>query len=211
LFGKKYQGSLDATADKYIGYILTNIDRMQSMVDGLLSFSRVGRKNLVLEEIDTRETCRQAITNLSLVIKEKNAVITVDDLPKVTANYIQMIQLFQNLIGNAIKYCERQPSIHVSAQHDDTQTIYCVSDNGIGIDKQYYDRIFQLFQRLHNKSEYSGTGLGLALCKKIVERYGGHIWLESEPENGTKFYFSLPHRKEASYGRSTDHHIAGRG
>lgn len=138
----------------------------------------------------------QALFDLEIVIKENDAEIIVDPLPKIYADRSQMIQLFQNLIGNAIKYrSDDVPHIHISAQKGEEEWIFQVSDNGIGIDSEYYDRIFQIFQRLHEMHVYSGTGVGLAICKKIVERHGGRIWLDSEVGKGSTFYLSIPEVK----------------
>jgi len=133
----------------------------------------------------------QTINNLSIKIKEKNALITNDELPTIFADGGQMVQLFQNLIGNALKFCKTSPIIHISADEEKDHYLFSVKDNGIGIEPQYFDKIFQIFQRLHTKEEYGGTGIGLAICRRIVERHGGKIWVESKPGEGTTFRFTI--------------------
>ncbi len=193
LLVKRYQGQLDEKADKYIAYITDGAVRMQTLITDLLTYSRVGTEELPLKPTDLGAVLNRTLSDLSTAIRENNAIIQADPLPTVRANSTQMGQLLQNLIANAIKFRTLQPpQIQIKAAlHDKCWTI-CVQDNGIGIEPQYSDRIFVIFQRLHTKEEYSGTGIGLSICKKIVERHGGKIWVESEPGQGTTFCFTLP-------------------
>ena len=193
LLVKRYQGQLDEKADKYIAYITDGAVRMQTLITDLLTYSRVGRGEISLEPTGLGAVLNRTLSDLSNVIRESNAVITTDPLPTVKANPTQMGQLLQNLIANAIKFHGQQlPHVQIRAVlHDQLWTI-CVQDNGIGIEPQYAERIFVIFQRLHTKDEYPGTGIGLAVCKKIVERHGGQIWVESELGRGTTFCFTLP-------------------
>ena len=195
LLAKKYQGAIDRQAEQYISYTVASATRLQEMIKALLIYSRIGKEALPLEEADTSEICQHAITNLALVIREKNAQVTFENLPKVWMSKAYLMQVFQNLINNAIKYCEGSPRIHICAERKKDEWVFAVADNGIGIDPQYYERIFQIFQRLQPQSEYPGTGIGLAVCKKIVEKYGGRLWVESNVGEGSRFFFSLPARK----------------
>jgi signal transduction histidine kinase len=192
LLARKYQGNLDAKADKYIGYIVEGATRMQQLINDLLSFSRVGTKAKEFEAIACEAVLSKVLSNLRVAIAESRSVVTHDPLPTVMGDEIQLIQLFQNLIGNAIKFHrEEPPRVHISAQQSKNEWVFSVRDNGIGMEAEYFDRIFTIFQRLHSKSEYPGTGIGLAVCKKIVERHGGRIWLESTLGVGTTFHFTI--------------------
>lgn len=196
LLERQYKDKLDENAYEYIKYAVDGAKRMQKLINDLLAYSRVTTKGDNFTEINAEEVVEQALFDLEIVIKENDAEIIVDPLPKIYADRSQMIQLFQNLIGNAIKYrSDDVPHIHISAQKGEEEWIFQVSDNGIGIDSEYYDRIFQIFQRLHEMHVYSGTGVGLAICKKIVERHGGRIWLDSEVGKGSTFYLSIPEVK----------------
>lgn len=193
LIVRKYQGNLDAKADKYLAYIMDGATRMQQLIDDLLSFSRVGTRGKFLEPTDGEAVLSQVLDNLQIAIAENHAVVTHDPLPTIMGDEIQLIQLLQNLIGNAIKFRREQPpNVHVSAEPRENEWIFSVRDNGIGMEPEYFDRIFMIFQRLHSRSEYPGTGIGLAICKKIVERHGGRIWLESTPGVSTTFFFTIP-------------------
>ena len=167
---------------------------MQQLIDDLLAYSRVGAKNLELQLIDCNIVLTQVLEDLQVTIQDSQATIDYDSLPTVLADETQLTELLQNLICNAIKFCpqERSPHVKISAQQQDREWLFEVRDNGIGIAPDNCDRIFQMFQRLHNHSEYPGTGIGLATCKKIVERHGGRIWVESEFGKGTSFYFTIP-------------------
>jgi light-regulated signal transduction histidine kinase (bacteriophytochrome) len=193
LLAKRYQGQIDDKADKYIGYITDGTARMQSLISDLLTYSRVGRGELTLEPIDLGAVLNRTLSDLNTAIRESNAVITATPLPTVRANPSQMGQLLQNLIGNAIKFHASQPpQVQIKATLYEQSWTISVQDNGIGIEPQYADRIFIIFQRLHTKDKYPGTGIGLAICKRIVERHGGRIWFESEPGRGTTFFFTIP-------------------
>lgn len=197
LLQKRYSGQLDARADEFISHSVGGVKRMQTLIEDLLDYSRVGTESRVLNDIDCAEAVAHAVANLKEAITESGAVVTHDSLPVVRANPTQLGQVFQNLIGNAIKFRgERLPLIHIAAEKKgDGEWILSVRDNGIGMEAQYFDRIFQVFQRLHSRREYAGTGIGLAICKKIVERHGGRIWVESQPGEGSVFRFTLPERK----------------
>ncbi|MEQ9001444.1 MAG: PAS domain S-box protein [Coleofasciculus sp. B1-GNL1-01] len=193
LLVKRYQGQLDERADKYINYITDSVIRMQALITDLLTYSRVSRNELVLEPTDLGEILQQTLMDLSPAIEENHAIINTTLLPIVQANPLQIGQVLQNLIANAIKFCREQPPrIDIKADCQDNFWQISIQDNGIGIDPNYSDRIFAIFQRLHYREEYPGTGIGLAICQKIVERHGGKIWVESEFGQGSTFYFTLP-------------------
>lgn len=192
LLKRRYQGKLDADADEFIGFAVDGVTRMQGLINDLLTYSRAGREPKPSEPTDSNAALDRALRNLKGAIEEKGALVTHGDLPSVMANPLQLSQLFQNLIGNAIKFCsDRRPEIRISAEQTGREWTFCVRDNGIGIDPQYADRIFLIFQRLHKRDEYPGTGIGLAICKKIVERHGGRIWVESRRGEGAAFYFTF--------------------
>ena len=193
LLARRYRGQLDSEADEYIGYAVDGAQRMQTLILDLLSYARLSTKGQSPQLINTASVCETALAQLRQSIKERNAVVTVDRLPTVLGYGTQLTQLFQNLIGNALKYCNRQqPQVHVSAQATPDHWIFSIRDNGIGIEPQYFERIFQMFKRLHTREQYSGTGIGLALCKKIVARHRGQIWVESQPGKGSNFQFTIP-------------------
>ena len=195
LLQKRYEGKLDARADEYIGHAVEAAGRMQALIQALLSYSRVERRNQPIELIDAQECLDAALKNLTVAIRESHATVTADPMPKVHADPTQLTQIFQNLIGNGIKFQgNEEPQIHISAIQLKDVWQFSVRDNGIGIEPQYFERIFQIFQRLHTRREYSGTGIGLALCKKIIERHRGSIWVESRPDEGSTFHFTLPIR-----------------
>ncbi|QGQ99493.1 HAMP domain-containing protein [Paenibacillus psychroresistens] len=196
LLAKRYKGKLDQDADDFIHYAVDGSQRMQSLINDLLAFSRVGSKGKEFKIVDLGIVLQHVLANLQQAILENGAVITHDTLPTLTADPTQIAQLLQNLIGNAIKFndASRIPTIHIGVQRVGEDWQISVQDNGIGFDSQYKERIFLIFQRLHTKSKYSGTGIGLSICKKIVERHGGKIWVESEMGLSTTFYFKLPDR-----------------
>lgn len=192
LLRRRYAGKLDRDADEFIGFIMDGAERMQQLIRDLLDYSRVTTKGKPFAPVDCNDTVKAAVNNLKTAIDESSAVVDCGPLPVLEADRGQIIRLFQNLIGNAIKYSgDRKPAIRISAEHKAGEWVFSVSDNGIGIDEQYYDRIFQIFQRLHKRNEYSGTGIGLAICKRIIDRHGGRIWVESEPGKGSVFNFTL--------------------
>ncbi len=196
LLAKRYKGRLDSDADEFIAYAVDGSNRMQALIHDLLAYSRAGTNGKVLREISSEDAFKEALTNLRAAIEESGAVVTHDSLPAITTDATQLAQIFQNLVGNAIKYRGPEvPHVHVSAaKNGGKEWIFSVRDNGMGIDPQYFERIFILFQRLHGRREFEGTGIGLAICKKMLERLGGRIWVESQPEKGSTFYFALPER-----------------
>ncbi len=201
LLARRYKGQLDNDADEFIGFIVDGTSRMQAMIKDLLQYSRVQTRGEEFKPTDVQNALDQALFNLKVTIEENNAEITHDKLPTVIADEKQLVQLFQNLISNAIKFKkpDEPPMIHISSKKDEEnmEYIFGVSDNGIGMEQQYAGRIFELFQRLHTRDEYKGTGIGLAVAKKIVERHGGRIWVESEPGVGSTFYFTIPIKEES--------------
>ncbi len=198
LLAKRHGNQLDAEAVEFITFATNAVKRMQELIDDLLTYSRVGRGLADPEAVDTEECVEYSLQNLRRTIEDAQARIVRGPLPHVPGARSELTQLFQNLIGNAVKYRgDRPPRIEINARADGQFWLFSVRDNGIGIEPQYYERIFDLFQRLHHSDEYQGTGIGLALCKKIVEQYGGRIWVESEPEQGSTFLFTLPKRAEA--------------
>ncbi len=193
LLERRYKNRLDADADKYIGYAVDGATRMQKLIGDLLAFSRVSTRGKDPEAVDCEVALRNSLANLRLVVEENKAVITHDPLPTVLADPTQLSQLLQNLLANAIKFQgSESPNIHISAKFHEDKWEIAVRDNGIGFDPQFSDRIFVIFQRLHGKTEYPGTGIGLSICKKIVQRHGGEIWVESAPGEGSTFHFTLP-------------------
>jgi PAS domain S-box-containing protein len=198
LLARRYQGQLDKQADQYIAYVVDGARRMQEMINDLLTFSRVGRPLAVTAEVDCNQVVERARTDLATAIEESGASIMVTGtLPTVRGEWARLVQLFENLIGNGIKFHGKEPPrVDISAVPEGTGWRFAVADNGIGIEPQYADRIFALFQRLHSRAEYPGTGIGLAVCKKIVEGYGGTLRFDSRPDEGTTFYWTMP--KEAA-------------
>jgi PAS domain S-box-containing protein len=193
LLEQRHKGKLDEKTDKFIRYIVEGGKRMQLLVSDLLAYSRVGRKGRPYQPVDTAEVARQVLADLGGMIAESGAEVVCGSLPLVNGDRGQLAQVFQNLVVNAIKFrSERAPLVRIGAESNGREWIYCVRDNGIGIEMQYADRLFQMFQRLHERGKYKGNGIGLALAKKIVEGHGGRIWFESEPGEGTAFYFTLP-------------------
>jgi len=205
LLEKRYQGRLDADADEFIGYVVDGATRMQQLINSLLDYSRVGTRGRDFAPTSSEKIIQEALANLEVSIEESAAKITCGLLPTVRADALQLNQLFQNLIGNAIRFrSEKPPEIHISAELKDSNWLFSVRDNGIGMESQYFDRIFIIFQRLHTRAEYAGTGIGLAICKKIVERHGGRIWVESEVGKGSTFFFTLPTNERSDHHMTTD-------
>jgi PAS domain S-box-containing protein len=189
---RRYQGQLGARADELIGHAVDGVSRMQTLMEDLLAYSRVGSRGTGFQLTDCNAVLRVALANLSASIAEAGTVITHDVFPAVLADGMQLTQVFQNLISNAIKFRgDVPPTIHIAAQHHPDEWLFSVRDNGIGIQPEYYERIFIIFQRLHTRTEYPGTGIGLAICKKIVERHGGRMWVESAPGRGSTFFFTI--------------------
>ncbi|MBF0625234.1 MAG: PAS domain-containing protein [Magnetococcales bacterium] len=193
LLARRYQGQLDDKADRFIAYTVDGASHMQALIDSLLAYSRVKSRGGSLKPVDCEVALDRTLELSRDLISRGMALVTRDPLPRVMGDAIQLIQLFQNLIGNAIKFHgPEQPRVHVSARREGADWLLSVTDNGIGIDPRYHDKIFLIFQRLHGRQEYSGTGIGLALCKRIVERHRGRIWVVSQPGVGARFCFTLP-------------------
>lgn len=192
LLGQRCKDRLDADAVRFISCALNAVRRMYNLINDLLEYSRLGHEEKKLALVDCSKTLGAVLDNLKVIIEKYGVVVTSDFLPTVMVVEQELIQIFQNLIGNAIKYKrEDPPRIHISARQNETKWIFSVKDNGIGIESQYYQKIFNIFQRLHTRDEYPGTGMGLAICKKIVESYSGQIWVESEYGKGSTFYFTI--------------------
>jgi PAS domain S-box-containing protein len=216
LLKRRYGGRMDEKADEIIRQILDGVERMSALISDLLAYSRLGTREPYFERTGCDQVLSEAMKNLNTAIQEKGAQITSGPLPEIRADFVQMTQLFQNLISNAIKFCQRQPNVHVSAQRTEDAAaaltapgidpaspngwLFAVSDNGIGIESKYLGKIFAIFQRLHAGEEYPGTGVGLAICKRIVERHGGQIWARSQLGEGSTFYFTIP---DESAGQGT--------
>ncbi len=200
LLSRRYKGRLDSDADEFIAFAVDGASRMQRLIRDLLAYSRVGLRGKPLHSISSERALEQAIRNLRGSIEESGALVTHDELPAVMGDETQLTQLFQNLVGNAIKYQNAGvPNVHVAAAAgSDGKWTFTVKDNGLGIDPQYFDKIFGMFQRLHKRDEFTGTGIGLAICKKIVERHGGTISVESEPGRGSTFSFGLSGERAAA-------------
>jgi PAS domain S-box-containing protein len=195
LFRKRYEGKIDETADQYIHFAVDGAERMKILIMDLLEYSRVGSSAELFQEIDLDELLHELKAVFYKTCEEKGATIRFDAMPVVKANRTQLFQLFQNLVSNALKYHgEQAPEIVITCRQEADEYIFSVKDNGIGIDPLFHEKIFVIFHRLHSRSEYGGTGIGLAICKKIVERHGGKIWVESELGKGSNFFFSISRR-----------------
>jgi PAS domain S-box-containing protein len=196
LLEKRYKDKLDEKANKFIDYIVSGVKIMELLIKDLLAYSQVETKRQNFGPVNCSVVLEEAIYNLRAAIKESKLKLTYDLLPTVIADASQLSRLFQNLIGNAIKFRDNKPlRIHISAEQKGDESVFSIKDNGIGIEPKFFERIFLVFQRLHTRNEYQGTGMGLAICKKIVERHGGRIWVESETGEGSTFYFTIPHRE----------------
>ncbi len=195
LLQRRYEGQLDADADEFIGFAVDGATRMKALINDLLNLSRITTHGKTFEPTDMDAVLGRALANLRATIQEAGAEVTHVQLPILICDAKQLEQLFQNLISNAIKFrSDKTPRVHVGAEHKDGEWAFSVRDNGIGIDPEYAQRIFVIFQRLHARDEYAGTGMGLAICKKIVERRGGRIWVESRLGEGSTLYFTIPQR-----------------
>jgi len=193
LLEKRYKDKLDEDANDFIKFITEGVVRMQDLINSLLAYSRIGKNYKEFEKVDLNDVLKDTIDNLKQIINETNAEIIYDSLPSLFADKYQLIQVFQNLISNAIKFRGIDPPlVHISSRLDSKHWVFSIRDNGIGIKSKDFERIFVIFQRLHAKDEYDGTGIGLSICKKIVEQYGGKIWVDSEVGKGSTFYFSIP-------------------
>ncbi len=199
LLERRSKDKLDSEAQEFIDFAVDGSTRMAAMIQALLTYSRVGTRGKPFEPTESEDILRKALSNLQIAIEEKGAVVTHDPLPTIVADSTQMLQLFQNLIGNGLKFQDnKRPEVHVSVEDRGEDWVFSFRDNGIGIDPKYKERIFVIFERLHGKGEYKGTGIGLAVCKKIVERHGGRIWVDSTPGNGATFYFTMPKERKES-------------
>jgi light-regulated signal transduction histidine kinase (bacteriophytochrome) len=194
LLAKRYKGQLDEKADRYIAFALEGVDRMSKMISDLAAYAKIGTHTREFTPADLEEILKQVKASLNKSVEESNTEITHDPLPQIDGEETQLAQLFQNLIGNAIKFRKKDvpPRVHISSELKEKEWLFGVHDNGFGISPEFHDRIFVIFQRLHTREEFAGTGLGLSVCKKIVERHGGCIWVESQTGQGSTFYFTLP-------------------
>jgi len=194
LFARRYAGHVDEQADRYIRYAVDGARRMQALINALLEYSRVGRRGAPAHTVRADDVLDQALENLRPALEQAGALVEREPLPSVSADEAQLVQVFQNLVGNAVKFQpkEARPVVRVRAAPDGARWRFSIADNGIGIAQAHLDRIFVIFQRLHTRAEYPGTGIGLSICRKVVERHGGRIWAESEPGRGTTFHFTLP-------------------
>jgi two-component system CheB/CheR fusion protein len=198
LLQKKHSKEFDETSKKYIHFAVDGAERMKGLIQDLLQYSKLDASNIKFTSFNLQEAVEQVLHILALSIKENEAVIHVGPLPVINGNKLQVTQLFQNLLGNALKYrSEKTPEIEIECKEENDQWLFSIRDNGIGIDPKYFDKIFVIFQRLHNKNEYSGTGIGLAICKKIIESHGGRIWVDSHPHQGSTFHFTLKKNNHA--------------
>jgi PAS domain S-box-containing protein len=203
LLWKDHGGGLRGDAQEYLKFIVGGVQRMQSLINDLLSYSRANSQGAAFGPVDCREICAKVLENLQASLNSNHAAVTVDPLPVVIGDGTQLGQVFQNLLGNAMKFHgQRVPEIHLSATETAGEWIFSITDNGIGIAPEYFERIFIIFQRLHTIEEYGGTGIGLAICKKIIERHGGRIWVESVVGQGSTFYFSILKREKAHHGQT---------
>ena len=189
----KYKDQLDDKAQQYIYFATDGAARLRRIILDLLEYSLAGKKTIEVEVVDTEMVLVESMQLLRKTIEEKNAVIKYGHMPTLTANKSSLLQVFQNLIGNGLKYQKKghNPTIQINAIETNTHWQFSFCDNGIGVEPQFFEKIFVAFQRLHNRSEYDGTGLGLAICKKIIENHSGKIWLESNPGEGSTFYFTI--------------------
>jgi light-regulated signal transduction histidine kinase (bacteriophytochrome) len=196
LLQQRLAGKLDERGEEFMHHAVDGARRMQTLISDLLMYSRLSTRAHPPQTIDSSIAVERALANLALPVLESGALVSVEPLPSIVADPTQLTQLFQNLIGNALKYRgDRKPLIRISSRRVDGTWVFSVEDNGIGIEAEYFERIFGVFQRLHTLREYPGTGIGLAICKRIVERHGGRLWVESVPAQGSTFRFTLPDRK----------------
>jgi signal transduction histidine kinase len=193
LLARRYKGKLDSDAEEFINFAVDGAGRMEQLIEDLLLYGRVGIRDLFFKPVQCEMVLTRALDNLQRALQETGALVTHDPLPTVKGDDTQLVQVFQNLIGNGIKFRGKMtPSVHVSIKEKTEDWVFAIQDNGIGIDPQYADRIFVIFQRLHSHAEYPGSGIGLAICKKVIENHDGRIWFESQPGEGTTFYFTIP-------------------
>ncbi|OEC84599.1 hypothetical protein A9507_01845 [Methanobacterium sp. A39] len=197
LIERRYKGKLDSNADEFIEFMVDGSRRMKQMIQGLLDYSRVGTRGHEFTEFESEDALNYALSNLGSAVSEVDAEITNDELPVIFADKGQIVRVFQNLIGNALKFRNErvQLKIYISTHKEENEYVFSVSDNGIGLEEQYSDQIFEVFKRLHAIGEYQGTGIGLAIVKRIIDRHGGRVWVDSEPGEGSTFYFTIPLEK----------------
>ena len=200
LIERRYQPIIDEDGKRFITATMDATERMRSLIRGLLDYSRVSTKAQPFAPVDTGEVIQEVLALLSETIAESKAVVTAEELPRIMGDRVQVLQLLQNLVSNALKFHApgQIPEVSILAAREGGFWNFTVRDNGIGIESDYFDRIFAMFQRLHTRAQFTGTGIGLTLCRKIVERHNGRIWVESEPGNGSAFHFTLPALEEAS-------------
>jgi light-regulated signal transduction histidine kinase (bacteriophytochrome) len=200
IISRRYRGVLDSDGQKFLGFLTEGGRRLATLIDDLLAYTRAGALDGPLGTVNAAAVLEQTLSNLAEAIRESNATVTAGPLPEVQVGAAHLQQVFQNLIGNALKYRQEDPPrIHIEASNQGTAWRFAVRDNGIGIDPQYKENIFGVFKRLHRDQKYGGTGIGLAICQRVVERYGGRIWVESTPGKGATFFFALPrHSARAS-------------
>jgi len=192
LLQSKYKDKLDEEGNEFMDFVVDASLRMRNIIIDLLEYSRINKNDDTYEQVDCNKVLKEVLDNMHNSIQDNNAIIYVGPLPTIKANYSQMIQLFQNLISNAIKFKSEKPlQINISAKITENGYLFSVQDNGIGMEQKYSDKIFQIFQRLHSTKQYPGTGIGLAICLKIIQRHEGKIWMESEPDKGTTFFFTI--------------------
>lgn len=201
LISKRYKGKLDSDADEFIDFAVDGATRMKRLINDLLDYSRVSTHAKEKKQINAEDTFLKALSNLKIALEESDTVVTHDPLPQVWADDGQLERLFQNLVGNAVKYRKKdsKQAVHVRAQQTDTGWHFSIRDHGIGIAKEHQERVFVIFQRLHSAQEYSGTGIGLAVCQKIVQNHGGKIWIESEPDMGSVFHFTIANHEQKEF------------
>jgi light-regulated signal transduction histidine kinase (bacteriophytochrome) len=196
LIEQRYKGKLDADADDFINFAVDGAVRMKQLINDLLLFSRAGR-NGNSAAVNLTEVVVQALDVMQLAIEDVHAVVTYDPMPTVMGRESRLGEVIQNLIGNALKFrSERQPEVHIGCERRGDEWMFSVRDNGIGMAPEFHERIFAMFQRLHGREEFSGTGIGLAICKRVIEHHGGRIWVESKPAEGSTFFFTLPSAME---------------
>ncbi len=193
LFEKKYKDRIDETANRYIHFSVDGAERMKRLINDLLQYSRVGTASLEMEKVNMNEVVNEVLVTFQHEINAHQVSVSVKNLPVIKAGRSAMLQVMQNLVGNALKYRKQDGAqISISVDEINDEWVFTIADNGIGIDEQFIQKVFEIFQRLHNKDEYSGTGIGLAICRKIVERYQGKIWAESVVDKGSRFIFTIP-------------------
>jgi len=205
MLANRYRGRLDQDADEFIQFAVEGAQRMHDLIRDLLAYARVDTVKGKLGRVDCGRALRRALEDVRMAVQESDALVTQGDLPAVPGDEARVAQVFQNLIGNALKFRREgvRPEVHVDAVEGEGEWTFRVRDNGVGIDPNFYERIFQIFQRLHARDEYTGTGIGLSICKKIVERHGGRIWVESTPGQGSVFFFTLPAERKQEPGEET--------